>query len=114
MLKDNGAYDRIKVSQFIGIDADSSPLKFRGCFSTDVNNNYLKELYVEAYKPNPLTAPSWFECFNAREIGEAINSGKAIAFISELNVHSGVDRVIAFFNNGKAYAWHQLNEKYTK
>jgi len=56
---------------------------------------------VKVSNRNPLTAPSWFECFNAREIGEAINSGKAIAFISELNVHSGVDRVVAFFNDVK-------------
>jgi len=47
-------------------------------------------------------------------------NGKVLALIIILGalfsgfLLSGVARVIAFFNDGKAYAWHQLNEQYTK
>ena len=32
-----------------------------------------------------------------------------LAFLSEPDIHPGVDRVVAVFGDGRAYAWHQLN-----
>ena len=57
----------------------------------------------------PLTAPGWFDCFDAVAIGEALEKGEAIAFLSQANIHPGVDRVVAVFPDGRAFAWHQLN-----
>jgi hypothetical protein len=59
-----------------------------------------------------LTGPAWFGCYDAVEIGEALERGEAFAFMSEVNIRDGVDRVIAVFPDGRGFAWHQLNEKY--
>jgi hypothetical protein len=92
-----------------GIDADSSPLRFRACFHTPLSQAMLTETYRVYDEATPLVAPGWFDCFNAEEIGRAIETGEAIAFLSEPEIAPGVDRVVAVFSDGRAYAWHQLN-----
>ena len=92
-----------------GIDADSSPLRFRACFTTPLSQALLTETYRVHEAPVPLIAPPWFECFDARAIGEALETGEAIAFLSQANIHTGVDRVVAVFPDGRGYSWHQLN-----
>jgi len=99
---------------FQGIDADSSPLRFRSCFTTSMSQPMLTETFITYDGAAPLTAPGWFDCFNAVEIGEALETGEAIAFLSQKNIHDGVDRVVAVFPDGRAFAWHQLNEKYSE
>ena len=101
--------EAIVVENFQGIDADSSPLRFRSCFTTPLSLGTLTETYQIYDKADPLLAPGWFDCFDARKIGEALLSGEAVAFLSEANVVQGVDRVIAVFPDGHGYAWHQLN-----
>mgnify|MGYP006198981481 CR=1 FL=1 len=59
----------------------------------------------------PLIAPPWFDCFNAERIGRALETGEAIAFLSVPDITPGVDRVVAVFPDGAAFAWHQLNDK---
>jgi hypothetical protein len=56
----------------------------------------------------PLNAPAAFPCFDAAAIGAALESGEALAFLSEPEIHPGVDRVVAVFADGRAFAWHQL------
>lgn len=91
-----------------GIDADSSPLRFRACFKTPMTQGMLTETYRAYDGAEPLIAPSWFDCFDAAEIGAALESGQALAFLSQANVAPDVDRVVAVFADGRAYAWHQL------
>ena len=98
----------LMMSEFQGIDADSSPLRFRGCFLTSMTLPMLTESYRIYEHPTPLNAPSWFSCFDADRIGDDLESGKAVAFLSEENIHPGVDRVIAVYPDGRAFAWHQL------
>ena len=98
------------MSEFEGIDADSSPLRFRGCFLTPMTLAMLTESFTIYEKPTPLIAPSWFKCFDAEAIGTDLESGKAVAFLSQKNIHPGVDRVVAVYPDGRAYAWQQLNE----
>ena len=69
----------------------------------------LTETYQIYQDAVPLTAPGWFDCFDAAAIGAALEKGEAIAFLSESEIHPGVDRVVAVFPDGRAYAWHQLN-----
>jgi Family of unknown function (DUF6446) len=92
-----------------GIDADSSPLRFRACFTTPMDLSTLTETYVAYPAAVPLTAPGWFDCFDAAAIGAALEAGEALPFLSETDIHPGVDRVVAVFADGRAYAWHQLN-----
>jgi Family of unknown function (DUF6446) len=104
-----GAPEAIVVGNLQGIDADSSPIKFRACFTTPLTLATLTETYRDYPAAEPLIAPSSFDCFDAKEIGDALESGEALAFLSEPDVHPGVDRVVAVFSDGRAYAWNQLN-----
>jgi hypothetical protein len=96
------------ADDFQGIDASSSPKRFRACFTTPQSLAMLSETYVAAERPEPTVGPSWFDCYDAKAIGEALERGEALAFLSEPEIHPGIDRVIAVFADGRAFAWHQL------
>ena len=91
-----------------GIDADSSPLRFRACFHTPLTQAMLSETYRAYDGAEPLIAPSWFDCFDAAEIGAALEKGEALAFLSQAGIAPDVDRVVAVFSDGRAFAWHQF------
>jgi len=105
----SGQPEPIRVSGFKGIDANSSPLRFRGCFTISQNLDELRAAYVAYPDATPLVAPGWFDCFDATQIGGDIETGTATAFLSEQNTPYGIDRVIAVYPDGRAYAWHQIN-----
>lgn len=105
----SGEPEVILAEDVTGIDADSSPLRFRACFTTPLTQAMLSETYRIYDGATPLVAPGWFDCFDATAIGEALERGEAIAFLSEHDIHPGVDRVVAVFPDGRAFAWHQLN-----
>lgn len=105
-----GAPEMIDAENIVSIDARSSPIRYRSCFSTSMRRGMLSQTYVPAPAPMPLTAPSWFSCFNAGEIGEALASGEALAFLGQRNIAYGVDRIVAIFEDGRGFAWHQLND----
>lgn len=102
----------ILVEGIEGIDAASSPIKFRACFRTPLSLAMLTETYRVYPAAEPLVAPSGFDCFDAEAIAKALESGDAIAFLSEPNIRPGVDRVVAVYSDGRAVAWNQLNEEY--
>ena len=78
---------------------------------TPLSQAMLTETYQVYDTAEPLVAPSWFDCFDAQKIGSALQSGEAIAFLSVQDIVPGIDRVVAVFPNGDAFAWHQLNDK---
>ena len=96
----------IPVEDFRGIDSDSSPIRYRACFQVDTA---IVDDAAPAPDAVPLTAPGWFDCFDAVEIGEAIEAGEATAILSRSNDPYGIDRIIAVFPDGRAYAWTQIN-----
>lgn len=104
--------EAIVVGGVVGIDATSSPIKFRACFTTPLTLATLTETYKDYPRAEPLVAPSGFDCFDAAAIGKALETGEALAFLSEPKIHPGVDRVVAVFPDGRAYAWHQLNAEF--
>lgn len=108
-LIESGQPEPILVDGVEGITADSSPLRFRACFHTPLSQAMLTETYKLYEKPIPLIAPTWFGCFDATKIGEALEKGEAIAFLSQANIAPEIDRVVAVFPDGRAYAWHQLS-----
>lgn len=105
-----GAPEVVPADNFEGIDADSSPLRYRGCFHTPISLATLTETYAIYDDPTPLVAPGWFSCFDAGRIGTDLETGAAVAFLSEKNIHPGFDRVVAIYPDGRAYAWNQINE----
>ncbi len=106
---ESGLPEAILAENIEGIDADSSPLRFRACFRTPMSQAMLTETYETYAKAEPLNAPTWFGCFDATAIGEALEKGEAIAFLSQANIAPQVDRVVAVFPDGRAFAWHQLS-----
>tara|TARA_B100001057_G_scaffold351825_1_gene353306 strand:- start:272 stop:715 length:444 start_codon:yes stop_codon:yes gene_type:complete len=102
---------RYEISNYKGIDSESSGLKLRECFVV----NRLDNLDLSKYeKPTPLTAPFWFKCFNAERITKDLSDGKATAFLLKKEEFDGIDTVIAVYPDGRSYRWRQLNSKYTK
>ena len=109
-----GEPEPILIEDFEGIDGSSSPIRYRACFTAKMSFAALAETYQIYDDPTPLTAPGWFGCFDATAIGTALEAGEAFAFLGQKNIHDGVDRVIAVFPDGRAFAWNQLNEKYAE
>ena len=108
-LVDGGGVEPMLADNLSGIDADSSPLRFRACFDTPTSLATLTETYLIYDAPAPTIAPGWFTCFDAKTIGAALEAGQALAFLSQAAIAPGIDRVVAVFPDGSAYAWHQLS-----
>ena len=108
----SGAPEALPDTDFQGIDADSSPLRYRACFQVANSLAMLTETFVIIDNAVPLQAPAWFDCFDATDIGEALEEGRALAFLGQAEVADGVDRVVAVMPDGRGFAWHQLNDKY--
>ncbi|QCO57998.1 histidine kinase (plasmid) [Pseudorhodobacter turbinis] len=105
----DGVAEPLLIEGFEGIDADSSPIRFRACFRTPQSMAMLTETYRLYDGATPLVAPGWFDCFDAQAIGQALEEGHAIAYLGEENIQYGIDRVIAIMDDGRAYAWNQIN-----
>jgi hypothetical protein len=99
----------LEPATFEGIDAETSPLRFRVCFTLDEAGLEAAGQGAPYEDPTPLNAPGWFECFDAPDIGTALESGEATAVLGERNARAGVDRVFAVFPDGRVFGWHQLN-----
>lgn len=106
----SGEPEEILASDINIIDANSSPIRFRACFATEMSQALLTESYETYETAAPLNAPGWFDCYNAQNIGAALESGQAIAFLGQRDVTYGIDRVVAIFDDGRGYAWHQISE----
>jgi hypothetical protein len=103
----SGEVADLPVADFTAIDADSSPIRFRACFTAEVPAGLTPMPYEAA---EPLNAPRWFDCFDAAAIGADLKTGAAMAVLGQPNVLYGIDRVIALYPDGRAFAWHQINE----
>ena len=106
----SSAPEPILAEDIQAIDAFSSPIRFRACFTTPMSLAMATETYVPFDDPEPLNAPPWFDCFDAVEIGQAIADGRALAFTGERNIEFGIDRVVAIFDDGRGYVWQQIND----
>jgi len=109
----DGTAPMLDMTGFTGIDADTSPLRFRGCF-TVADPAALAATALPYPDPTPLNAPAWFDCYDATTIGEALETGAAQAYTGQIDYVDGVDRVIAVFPEGRGYAWHQLNDSFAE
>jgi hypothetical protein len=106
----SGEPEPILYENFQAIDADSSPIRYRACFTTDMSHSLLSETYVPFEKAEPRNAPVWFDCFDADAIGAELEAGTALTFLSQKNIAYGVDRVVAITEDGRGYIWHELND----
>jgi hypothetical protein len=104
-----GTREPLLIEGFEGIDAASSPLRFRACFVVPVSLDTMTESYQIAADAVPLNGPGWFSCYDAAAVGAALEAGEAVAFLGTRDIHPGVDRIIAVTRDGRGFAWHQLN-----
>lgn len=98
--------DAFPVTEYRGIDANTSPLKFRACFTVDWDywpSDEFKEV------AQPLTAPDWFDCFDAKKIADDIQAGNATAILADENEIYGFSSYIAQYEDGRAFMWRQIN-----
>ena len=106
----SGEPEPILFENFQAIDAESSPIRYRACFTTEMSFGLLSETYVGLEEVTPRNAPHWFDCFDAEAIAEALDAGQALLFLGQKNIHFGVDRVVAIHTDGRGFVWHELNE----
>ncbi|NRB34601.1 MAG: histidine kinase [Rhodobacteraceae bacterium] len=99
----------LTVSGFEAIDADSSPIRFRACFSTEASADDLAG-FTRIDGAEPRNAPFWFDCFDAPALGAAIKSGDVTVYLGTKNHAFGVDRLVAIGPDGRGWVWHELNE----
>ncbi|MEY1554900.1 DUF6446 family protein [Yoonia sp. R2331] len=104
-----GQAEPIVFENFKGIDSDSSPLRYRACFDVVGSLAMMTETYVVLEAATPLVAPGWFDCFDADQIGADLEAGIALPFLGQENVTYGIDRIVAVYPDGRAFAWHEIN-----
>ena len=100
----------IAYGDFQAIDADSSPIRYRACFTTPLTLEKLQQERVVAPGMEPRNGPGWFDCFDAAAIGAELDAGTAVTFMGQKNVAYGVDRIVAITQDGRGYVWHDLND----
>lgn len=100
--------DALKVTDLQAIRSSSSPLGFRACFTYELAGD--PSQFTQVTNPEPRVPPRWFECFDTAEIAEALANRSATTYVSHKNIGFGVDRVIALFEDGRGFAWHELND----
>ncbi|MDQ7071890.1 MAG: DUF6446 family protein [Rhodobacterales bacterium] len=101
--------ETVPYDNFEAIDADSSPIRYRACFTTTLSPGLLTETYEGVEYPVPLVAPDWFSCFDAKTIGKDLEDANALAFMGTKNITYGVDRIVAIYPDGRGYAWNEIN-----
>lgn len=104
-----GQPEPVMYEDFQAIDADSSPIRYRACFTTSMSVGMMTETYQSYADPVPLEAPGWFDCFDAAEIGAAIEAEQALTFMGTENITYGIDRVVTILPDGRGFVWHQIN-----
>ena len=105
----DGVVDPLPIADFEGIDADTSPLRFRACFTTPLSLALMTETYQPYEDATPLNTPGWFDCYDAGTLTRALETGSGLAFMGEHNIVYGIDQIVMITDDGHGYAWHQLN-----
>ena len=105
----DGVAEPLPVTDVEAIDADSSPLRFRACFTTPVSLATMTETYRPYPDATPLNTPGWFDCYDAGALTQVLEDGTALAFLGEGNFIYGFDRIVMVGQDGRGYAWHQIN-----
>jgi hypothetical protein len=106
----SNAPEPINFDNFQAIDADSSPIRYRACFTTKWSLAMLTETFVILDTATPRNAPHWFDCFDADSIAAELEAAKMLPFLGQKNIEFGVDRIVAISEDGRGYVWHELND----
>ncbi|MDB6178500.1 DUF6446 family protein [Paracoccus sp. Z330] len=108
VIQTEGGAVPLDAHGFEGIDANSSPLRWRACLQLDTP---LPDATLSFDDPQPLNGPGWFDCYDAEQIGQDLETGAARAVLSQSEIRPDVDRVLAVYPDGRVFGWHQFNDK---
>jgi hypothetical protein len=97
----------IPVTDYRGLDGNS-PLKLRGCLRLDPA--LLDDL--PPTEATPLIPPAWFDCFGTEALTLDLAEGRARAVLVEANTPPGFESVLAYYPDGRAFLWRQLNAQF--
>lgn len=101
------------VTAWQGTDASSSPLKRRICVRFDsATVARIAADHLVVPDAEPLVAPEWFDCFNAKQITRDIAAGKARAYMMGSSAFDGVDELIAIYPDGRGFVWRELQPQF--
>lgn len=95
----------INANDLNAVANTADPLSFHGCFKTQLSYGLLTETYQTHDRPTPKSES--LSCFDAAQVQADLNAGNALAFVGEKNIHPSIDRVVAVYEDGRAFAWHQ-------
>jgi len=99
----------IEVADYVGIDATSSNLKMRGCFTVETADF---EGLQTTDAATPLTPPMWFDCYDAERLTLDLEAGKAVAYLAREGDKEGMNLMVLVYPDGRAFQWRQLNEEF--
>jgi len=99
------------ITDYTGINAPTSPLKMRGCFTLEDPDAAITA-GKRAPDADPLKPPYWFECFDTESIRDDLESGAAVPIMAGLDEGDGADLYMAIYPDGRAYRWRHPNGKY--
>ena len=105
----DGTLAALPVATAEGIDANSSPIRWRACFTLIAPPD--PATLVPYPQADALIGPGWFSCYDAAAVDAALASGQAKAYLSAPEVRPDVDRVLVLWPDGHGVAWHQYNDK---
>ena len=101
------------VEEWRGIDASSSPLKKRVCLTVSgTSAAQITQSEPAISGVEPLVAPGWFDCFDAKNLSRDLAEGRATAHLVEREVFDGIHEYLAVYPDGRAYIWRQLDPRY--
>ncbi len=106
----SGRPEPVAYADFRAIDADSSPIRYRACFTLSEEPAALAGRFVELPPKAPRVAPDWFDCFEEEAIDAGLKDGSVRLYLGQKNIHYGVDRVVAVASDGRGWAWNEPND----
>jgi len=105
--------DAYPIETWRAIEGTSSPLKLRICATvTPETARRLENDMLELAPGEPLVAPAWFECFDAKRISRDLEARKANFYALGPSDHEGIDLVMALYPDGRIFAWPRLDERF--
>ena len=102
------------IETWRGIDASSSPLKLRVCLTVSEETAIrFRDDQFELAGGEPLVAPGWFDCFDAKAIARDLQSHQADLYSLGPSGFDGIDEMLALYPDGRGYIWRQLDPAFT-
>ncbi|MEM7439159.1 MAG: DUF6446 family protein [Pseudomonadota bacterium] len=89
------------------VSSNAQPELIWACFKVLMNHSTLTESYQLVDAAAPLKPLVDIDCFDAETLAADLQTGDALAFLGQRDVAPGIDRMVAIYDDGRAFAWHQ-------